>query len=422
MTNIRLKKTDSNNRQKEKPEEEKNVPKNETFPDGSSEDDLGKKRKMILTGITAGVGVAGAAAAGLLFFGPFSPFGVKENEKQDTIPTDKLAQSPTKKEEPVKVQVPQEHMVEQSNVIASPVGKDSSKSSSNKVAVAPQVKETEPKKQNVIESPKQINEKPSVQLDTKDIPPPFIAPKNEIAVATLPKEATGPAVYNYDILDGGPLLNIPQKQKIYVSRDPNFKKIYLNGSADSSGKYRISIPPPGDIYWKDQNENVHKMTIIPPESSALIAEIPEQLKLKDSIKWNSNGKVSFYRIEIATDIDFLNRVKVFSTVKTSFPVQNIGKGRWYLKISALNLQSGTWDYTKIFPINIEDYASVKEPVVSEEPKKEEQPAPVPEVKEAKPEELTPPAVQPEDPPVKAAEPVAPVEATVPEKSTSPPEE
>ncbi|WGL59459.1 hypothetical protein QEJ31_13090 [Pigmentibacter sp. JX0631] len=422
MTNIRLKKTDSNNRQKEKPEEVKNVPKNETFPDGSSDDDLGKKRKMILTGITAGVGVAGAAAAGLLFFGPFSPFGMKENEKQDNIPTEKPVESPAKKEEPFKVQVPQEHMVEQSNVIAAPVGKESAKTSSNKVAVAPPVKETETNKQNLIEAPKKINERPTVHLDNKDIPPPFIAPKNDISVAALPKEATGPAVYNYDILDGGPLLNIPQKQKIYVSRDPNFKKIYLNGSADSSGKYRISIPPPGEIYWKDQNDNVHKMTIIPPESSALIADIPEQLKLKDTIKWNSNGKVSFYRIEIATDIEFLNRVKVFSTVKTSFPVQNIGKGRWYLKISALNLQSGTWDFTKIFPINIEDHLIIKEPVVIEQPKKEEQPAPMPEVKEAKPEEPTP-TVQPEDPPVKAAEPVAPVEATVPEKSTiQPPEE
>ena len=74
------------------------------------------------------------------------------------------------------------------------------------------------------------------------------------------------------------------------------------------------------------------MTITPPESSAILADIPEHLKLKDSIKWNASGKVSFYRIkEIVSDLDFLNRVKVFSTVKTSFPVQNIGERKMVFK-------------------------------------------------------------------------------------------
>lgn len=409
MTNIRLKKTDSSSRQKESPEEAKTNAKNESFPDGSQDDELSKKRKMILTGISAGVGVAGAAAAGLLFFGPYSPFNGKENEKQDSIPKDKQVVATPMKEESSKVQVPQAQVVEQAKVIAAPAAKDQSHVPHNQIAVLP----TAPKKE-LKEKP--VPEKVPERVEKSEIPPPFINPKNEVAIADV-KEANGPTVYNYDILDGGPILNIPLKRKVYVSRDPNFKKMYLNGTSDSSGKYRISIPPPGDIYWKDENDKIHKMTITPPESSAILADIPEHLKLKDSIKWNASGKVSFYRIEIASDLDFLNRVKVFSTVKTSFPVQNIGRGRWYLKISALNLQSGTWDSTKIFPINIEETLVKPEPIANPEPKKEEAPPPqeVQEIKEPKPEQSVeiPPV---EDMPVKAAEPVDPVEATVPEKT------
>ncbi len=412
MTNIRLKKTDSSSRQKESSEEPKANGKNESFPDGSQEDELNKKRKMILTGISAGVGVAGAAAAGLLFFGPYSPFNGKENEKQDNIPKDKPVVATPMKEESSKVQVPQTQVVEHAKVIAAPAAKEQSHVPHNQIAVIPSAPKKEQKE-------KPILEKAPEQVDKTQIPPPFISPKNEVAIADV-KEANGPSVYNYDILDGGPVLNIPLKRKVYVSRDPNFKKMYLNGTSDSSGKYRISIPPPGDIYWKDENDKIHKMTITPPESSAILADIPEQLKLKDSIKWNASGKISFYRIEIASDLEFLNRVKVFSTVKTSFSVQNIGRGRWYLKISALNLQSGTWDSTKIFPINIEETLVKPEPAATPEPKKEEPPQQqeVQEIKEPKPEQSVelPPI---EETPVKAAEPVDPVEATVPEKAQTP---
>lgn len=390
MTNIRLKKTDSSKRRESKVEETKSAPKSEGFSEEILDDDLSKKRKMILTGITAGVGVAGAAAAGLLFIGPYSPFGENENEKQGTLPTNLKATSVTPaapvnapaplKEESSKVQVPQPVVIEHAKVIPAPAAKEQVKTPAPSIAVvAPQ---------------KIAEQKPLPLVEKTSIPPPPKAPSPVAAVGG--KESSGPTTYNYDILDGGPVLDVPSNRKIYVSRDPNFKKIYLNGTVDSSGKYRISIPPPGEIYWKDEAEKVHKMIIYPPESSSILANIPEQLKLTDNIKWNANGKVSFYRVEIATDLEFLNKVKVFSTVKTSIPVQNIGRGRWYLKISALNLQSGTWESTKIFPINIEESTQ--------------------EVKESKVEVPSAEPQPQEEEPLKAAEPVAPVEATVPEKA------
>ena len=402
MTNIRLKKTESVNRQKENLEETNSSHKDESFPDSTSEDDLTRKRKMILTGITAGVGVAGATAAGLLFFGPYSPFGVKSPEKQDKIASDKTIPGPVAEDKSNVLPPPPTPIAEPSKTTvatAPQVVKETKKASQPELAVAqpipvsPLVKPATPKSEA----------KPVEEKTVAVIPPPCIKTNNE---------SSGPDTYNYDIQDGGPILDVPVKKKIIVSRDPNFQKIYLNGNSNVTGKYRISIPPPGDVYWKEDGKEVHKIKINPPESTGIRAEIPDKMKLKDTLSWTSTGKVSFYRIEVATDNDFLNRVKVFSTVKNSFPVQNIGQGKWYIKISALNLQSGTWDSTKTFPVNIEESFIKQEPVLTPPPPADEKE--LNSVKETPVEQPTPI----DDSVTKPTEPVNPVEATVPEKPVS----
>lgn len=390
MANVRLKKTESTNRQKDVPEETSLSAKNESFLDNSSEDELTRKRKMILTGITAGVGVAGATAAGLLFLGPYSPFGVNSSEKSD-----KPAEERSLPEEKTKVQVQQPVATKQTAAIVAP---------------QPEHKKEEQKVPNPVSevTPVRPMEKPVVKKEK----PVVVSPSPKAVVNSF-----GPSSYNYDIQDGGPVVEVPSRKRITVSRDPGFRKIYLNGNSNFSGKYRISIPPPGDIYWKEEGKSAHKITINPPSSSGIQADFPAQVKMSDTLNWSASGKVSFYRIEIASDADFQNRVKVFSTNKTSFPVENIGQGKWFIRISSLNLQSGTWDSTKIFPINI---GEIPAPMVAappeqiqELPKEEMQEAPKDILKE------TPTSKNIEDSGSKLVEPVSPVEATVPEMKLVP---
>jgi hypothetical protein len=399
MANIRLKKTESTNRQKDSPEETQSPPKDESFLDNSSEDELTRKRKMILTGITAGVGVAGATAAGLLFFGPYSPFGVKSPEKTDNLVTEQNLPLPPA-EEKTKVQVPQPVITEQAQTV---------------VAATPQpMKASQPAKAPnpvIAVAPVAPTAKPSVKKE------------KPVAIAPSPKaivDSSGPSSYNYDIQDGGPILEVPSQKKVTVSRDPRFNKIYLNGNSNNSGKYRISIPPPGDIYWKEEGKASHKITINPPTSSGIRADFPGQLKMNETLNWSATGKVSFYRVEIASDADFLNRVKVFSTSKTSFPVESIGQGKWFLRISALNLQSGSWDSSRVFPINVGDVPAQVAPVIEPTPEKAQEP-PQEEIKET-PKELptdTSASVSPEDSANKPVEPVNPVEAIVPDAENPP---
>ncbi|KAB8032160.1 hypothetical protein [Fluviispira multicolorata] len=378
MTNIRLKKGDNHNRNKEEVSEKETVqPKDEPFPD-ATEDELTRKRKMILTGITAGVAVAGASAAALLFFGPYSPFGVKQTEKPVNLAKETKPIPPSQPEvAPVIVPHTPEHTTPP--VLA--------------VAPIPQVAREAPHKVTATPKPK---ETPPPQVAIAPLPPKPIVKETKqntpVPVENDNKESSGPDSYNYNIQDGGPIISIPANKKVQISRDPSFKTIYLNGVPASDGKYRISVPPPGEVYWKEEGKAARKLTILPPIPSGLRADIPPQLKLTDRLVWTSTGKVSFYRVEVASDAEFTNKLKTFSTVKTSLPANALGQGKWFIKISALNLQSGVWDSTKSIPLSIEeDVAPVKKveekPVEAEAPKSEatlETPEPTEPVKPIEP--------------------------------------
>lgn len=140
--------------------------------------------------------------------------------------------------------------------------------------------------------------------------------------------------------------------------------------------------------------------------------------MSDSINWSATGKVSFYRVEVASDAEFVNRVKVFSTNKTSIPLENIGQGKWFIRVSALNLQSGSWDYTKTMPITVEGLST--SPPQTAAPVQEEKAAQVAEEQQPPATEEQQQATQPENPPAaeqstavtteQPVEPVNPVEA------------
>ncbi len=350
MTNIRLKKGENHSRNKEEiPEKETVQPKDEPFPD-ASEDELTRKRKMILTGITAGVAVAGASAAALLFFGPYSPFGVKQSEKPVNLPKEtKVTTPPQATEAPPVIPTHTPEHIAPAVIAAAPIPQ-TAKEPSPKVTTLPKAK-----------APAQVAIAPEPKPVVQEAKP---VPKQNIPfpIENDTKESSGPDSYNYNIQDGGPIILIPANKKVIISRDPNFKSIYLNGVPASDGKYRISVPPPGEVYWKEDGKPVHKLRILPPMPSGLRADIPPQMKLSDRLVWSATGKVSFYRVEVSNDADFNNKIRTFSTVKTSLPALAIGQGKWFIKISALNLQSGVWDSTKSIPLSIEDVSvEQKEP-------------------------------------------------------------
>jgi hypothetical protein len=392
MTSARQKKIDTEGKpQEEVKETSQPAGKDESFLD-TSEDDLTKKRKMILTGIAVGVAVAGMSAAALLFFGPYSPFGMKSSEKPANLPNEQKLY-PSFVEDKAAVQVPQE--------VSQQVAPASATTNATQ-AVSPPV-DKEVAKHEIKEAP------PVVKAPVrKEKAPPKVAIAEKVP-------SSAPSSYNYDIQDGGPIVDAPSTKKIIVSRDPSFNTIYMQGESNSSGKFRISIPPPGNIYWKEAGKKqVHKITVNPPTSTGLQASIPAQAKIGENISWSSTGKVSFYRVEVASDAEFINRVKVYSTNKTSIPLGNIGVGKWFIKISALNLQSGTWDTTNAMPINVE---ALNPPPKQETPVAEEsqqaQPNPASETEQSQaPQTEEKAAASGQDssavPPV---EPVKPVDAT-----------
>ncbi|RDB35932.1 MAG: hypothetical protein DCC88_07740 [Spirobacillus cienkowskii] len=433
MANIRLKKTESIERQKNYPKDEQNEAKNEQFPSQAVEDELSKKRKMILTGITTGVTVAGATAAGILFLGPYTPFGDNSSEKKNVAAVAPNLQKPeVVPKVDGKVATPNVVSEKPAVAIVAPEAKSNTENS-NQVPAAIVVP-------SPVEKPVAV-EKKQVIAKEKSVAK-SITPPSALVKPNLQKGLT--TTYNYDIQDGGPVIEAPSQKKIVVSRDPNFKTIYLNGFADQTGKYRISIPPPGEIYWKEEGKFANKITINPPKETGIQANIPSKLNFKDVINWSATGKVSFFRVEVASDVDFLNKVKVFSTNKTSFPVQVIGQGNWFVRIAALNLHSGTWDFTKVFSLEIEpSEVSASAPAASQTPQEESTPPPhtppteeqhnqlderpVPANTESgvEPPSLPAEAVTPVEPvnpvePVTPVNPVNPADAAVPEASSPTP--
>ncbi|MES2613909.1 MAG: hypothetical protein V4591_00675 [Bdellovibrionota bacterium] len=162
-----------------------------------------------------------------------------------------------------------------------------------------------------------------------------------------------PAVYQYSAMDSGPIILVPAGAKIEISRDIRFKNKYLRGIASQSGEFRITNPPPGSIYWRIKGENeIHRITVESPQSTNITTDIPNKLNLDGSFSWKANENASFYKIEISNDASFSTVVKTFSTKENSMGAALIGAGMWFVRVSALNLSSGTFDYSQVLPLTI----------------------------------------------------------------------
>ena len=165
--------------------------------------------------------------------------------------------------------------------------------------------------------------------------------------------------YAYNALSPGPIVFAPAGSKIEISRDKYFKSIYSRGTATKFGEYRITNPPPGSIYWRIVgNSKINKIVIYEPQSIAMQIKIPKNLYLGDNITWSGNDNASYYTIDISDDPNFTNTLKTFSTTEKEMNTNIIGKGYWFMRISAMNMHKGTFDYSPIVPLLIEERMDV----------------------------------------------------------------
>jgi hypothetical protein len=361
------------------------LPQEESMALEDPETSRDRRRKIILAGITMGVIVFGVFAVFFLFLGPYSP--LTERSLQSHPSRSNIAATPTPdvtlqakmlpqnktpldfKDQAAQV-VDAEATVPPAQVVDAEATVPPVQVVDAEATVPPvqMVDEVIQDHQNHIIAKSAEIQQSQEDRQIPDAPQmwghdhaPQSAVKNKGVEVKSQVVLTHVSSYDYNIQGGGPVLQVAAQKKILVSRDPHFKVLYLAGRSNAQGNYRISTPPPGDIYWKEEgSQKISKIIVHPPFSRAVDAKVPAKLFLTDKLQWSFQDKVSFYRVEAAGDLKFTNRVKVFSTKKQSLSAEAFGEGQWFVKISALNLTTGSWDDSPIFSVVIEDHKKLLE--------------------------------------------------------------
>lgn len=310
--------------------------------------DVGRK-KIILLGLGAGVLSAVTIALGALYF--YSPTLVLKNVHNiarfiEFIRTPKTTNPPLHLTNPPNEQVA--HLSDKQVSPPSPLPEVSVSKQPPQKSVSSQPLGTE------VSSAQDLDD---ILPPTPSVPAPLLRKKTPLQPKMKADDINilNPTTYQYDAFSPGPTLLLPQKTNIEVSRDAHFKSIYMQGRVIQSGEFLIPNPPPGFIYWRMKgSEKVYQIKVQAPQSTNLQIKIPSRLGINESISWSGNQNVSFYKIDIASDENFSSAIKTWSTKETSFLAQFIGPGQWYLRLAAMNMQSGSFEYSKVIPVVIEN--------------------------------------------------------------------
>jgi hypothetical protein len=165
---------------------------------------------------------------------------------------------------------------------------------------------------------------------------------------------------NYSAMSSGPLISTKPNAGVIVSRDPYFNSTYLQGKTNKLGEFRISSPPPGAIYWKLEGTNkVNKININSPESTNVKFSVPAEMTVGRMLSWSGNSNVSYFKIEVASDLNFSSQLHIYTTKSTEMNTKIIGPGNWFIRIGAMNLKSGSFEFTPATPLTILDPSSTK---------------------------------------------------------------
>lgn len=346
--------------QLKKPDE--NSPASEYLPkqpSKSSHDQDIVRKKVSFLGVGAGIVVA--ALLGSWLWNHEEPHSLLEKKLMEA--ENKLTGADKSADDTEKDKVTQENTFEENKPVveSAPVAESlpQPKEEVNKaITAAPQLSNPVETKQNVQPATNSLNHTKSINnekntADEEDdfTPPPLLkqsAKPTSKSVSELP-----PQMYQYNVLNAGPVISAAQGASIDVSRDAHFKSIYVRGKTDQFGEFRITNPPPGIIYWRVKGENaIHKIIISPPTSAKVDLKIPNTLNLEDTISWTANADASFYKLEVAADSSFVNSLKEFSTTETSIKASVMGVGTWFIRVASLNLKSGTFDYSPVNKVTV----------------------------------------------------------------------
>jgi hypothetical protein len=202
---------------------------------------------------------------------------------------------------------------------------------------------------------KEKNEQKMEAKKHKSIPvlgPPISEPKT---LEDVDKEKFEPVFYQYNAMQPGPVITAKPGVKIETSMDQDFKSIYSRHVADAKGEVLIPNPPPGDFYWRvEGDKSTNKIRIgEAPTTELTLAENQNPLAEGSLLQWKANANASYFKLEFSDNEKFTGPIKVFSTKYPSFNSKLLGKGNWFVRISALNIKRGTYESLPEFSVQIQ---------------------------------------------------------------------
>jgi hypothetical protein len=165
-------------------------------------------------------------------------------------------------------------------------------------------------------------------------------------LASEPGEMSSSGTYTYNEMGGGPIVSAPAGTSIEVSRLQDFSVMYMTGTVGNSGKLRIPNPPPGKVYWRESGKSeMTEITIEPAPKLNLSMSLGASIGASDTVKWDADGEVAYYRLEMAGDASFSNISHSFSTSKSQVALSGVNPGTYFVRVGGLNVASGRWEFT-----------------------------------------------------------------------------
>jgi hypothetical protein len=166
------------------------------------------------------------------------------------------------------------------------------------------------------------------------------------AAAPAASGVSGSSSYSYDDRKGGPIVTASAGATIEVSLEQGFGTMYVTGKANESGKFQITNPPPGKIYWRvSGTTSVAEITVNPPPALSLDFTAPPEIAADGTLSWSASGPVSYFKLEFAPDAAFSTISSTVSTKENQAAIKNVAPGKHFVRLGGFNLAAGKWEYS-----------------------------------------------------------------------------
>ena len=143
--------------------------------------------------------------------------------------------------------------------------------------------------------------------------------------------------------------------KIFLSRNTDFKPVYLKTQIKDSQQIKFKNLLPGTWYLKvvgqpAQMAQQFEIQIAPAQpldlkltdkQFDLVSKNPEKV-----IDWQTDKYAAYYELQMAYDKAFATVSHRLATQKNKVNIAQIPQGSYYIRLGGFNLRSGKWEYTK----------------------------------------------------------------------------